>query len=153
MKRAALVLAFLSAVALSGCGVRDAGRWLVGTSLRSAYGCSLLVSSDQMPATAGELAQRPQPLVVTDSSIVASLSGPEPKRGDIGPKRNAGPPVEIAELPISRDLSSMRPPGTMRARTDVRFAELRRAPRLRIHVARPEAPPSFQAGGCPSGKG
>jgi hypothetical protein len=155
MKRAALGLAILSAAALSGCGARDAGRWLVDASLRSAYGCSLLVSSDQAAGGGGELAQRPEPLIVQDPSIVASRL-PSPRRAVAKTERAAEtePAVEIAELPISRDLSSFRAAGTLSSRSAVRMAHLPRAAPLWIQVAAPEPlPPPLPFGVCPGTRG
>ena len=156
MKRAALVLAFLSIAILAGCGVGDAGRWIVDTSLRSAYGCSLLVSSDQSAVSAGDVAQRPDPLRVSDRSIVAArvvepAAQPLAVATAEGTERES---VEIAEVPISRDLTSIPAAGTRHPRSVYRVAHDSGQPRFTIRVSRPEMPRySFPAPPCPSSKG
>jgi hypothetical protein len=156
MKRALLILAFLSALSLAGCGVGDAGRWLVTTSLRAAYGCSLLVSSDQAAVTAADRERRPQPLLVADPSIVRSTPGANPSVERIAAVDAplADSRVEIAELPISRDLSSIDGAGTRRSYAFVHVAQAPRAAGVRVYVARPELPhfPS-DVSVCPGTKG
>lgn len=141
MRRASLALAFLSIAALAGCGVGDAGRWMVTASLRSAYGCSLMISSDQAAVERGELAQRPEPLRVNDPSIVAARSSATtPERVVLARAIDREPEVEIASLPISRDLTSIRQPGTRRVRSVVRMAVLPRAGVRRVQATVPEPP-------------
>ena len=157
MKRAALAIAFLSATALAGCGVGDAGRWMVTASLRSAYGCSLMISSDQAAVERGDLAQRPAPLRVKDPSIVAARSSATkaaPERIVRALAVDSEPEIEIASLPISRDLSSIRQPGTRRERSVVRMAVLPRAGIRRVHITIPEPPAApYQFTICTGSKG
>ncbi len=153
MKRAALVPAFLSIAMLAGCGVGDAGRWIVDTSLRSAYGCSLLVSSDQSAVSSGDVARRPEPLRVRDRSIVAARTI-EPVAPPVVAiaEETERESVEIAEIPISRDLTSIRAAGTRHPRSVYRVARSGQ-PRFTIRVARPELPRyEFPAPLCPSSK-
>lgn len=154
MKRAALALAVLSIALLAGCGVGDAGRWIVDTSLRSAYGCSLLISSDQSAANAGDVARRPEPLKVRDHAIVAakgSEAAPAVIAARLDEVRNDA--VEIAAVPISRDISSIRGKGTRSSRAVYRIARVTE-PRLHIRVSRPvptDRPAEITI--CPSTKG
>ncbi|HEY0592782.1 MAG TPA: hypothetical protein VGF40_13510 [Thermoanaerobaculia bacterium] len=154
MKRAALPLAFLSMALLAGCGVGDAGRWIVNTSLRSAYGCSLMISSDQSAEDAGDVAKRPEPLQVRDRSIVvakdASEEAPPVLAVNRQPRDEAA--VEIAEVPISRDLSSIRGKGTRSPRAFYRYARAIDAPRFHFHISRPETP-ERPITVCPSSNG
>lgn len=154
MKRAALALAFLSIALLAGCGVGDAGRWIVNTSLRSAYGCSLMISSDQSADNAGDVAKRPEPLQVRDRAIVlAKNTEPEPAAvlsAGMQPRREEA--VQVAAVPISRDLSSIRGKGTRSPRAFYRYARAVEAPRFHIRVSRPVTPERSTTI-CPSSNG
>lgn len=155
MKRAAPALAVLSIAVLAGCGAGDAGRWIVDTTLRSAYGCSLMISSDQSGEHAGDLAKRPEPLQVRDHAIVVAekKTGPVPAVSAVSASLKQGQEsVEIAAVPISRDLSSIRAKGTRSQRAVYRYARAVDAPRFHIRVARPETPERSSTI-CPSSKG
>jgi hypothetical protein len=157
MKKGVLVLAFLCAAAFAGCGVGDAGRWIVDTSLRSAYGCSLLVSSDQSAMTQGDVARRPEPLSVSDPSVVLASAAATPQRVVRTEEREriAASEIEIAALPVSRDLSSIRGAGTLHHRVAVRVADARRSGRVFVFASRPlpPPPPVGHPEGCPGKKG
>jgi hypothetical protein len=154
MKRAALALAFLSIALLAGCGVGDAGRWIVNTSLRSAYGCSLMISSDQSAENAGDVAKRPEALEVRDSAIVLAKTTEAESApvvsATLQPRREVA--VQIAEVPISRDLSSIQGKGTRSSRASYRYARTTDAPRFHIRVSRPETPERSTTV-CPSSNG
>ena len=142
MKRRSLAVAFLAAAIFTACGAGDAGRWVVTASLRTAYGCSLMISSDQA-ADPSALAERPAPLVIDEASVALAPATPEKTVVLAGtqPTRESES-VEIAELPISRDITSIRPAGTRKALPSIRLASVRRPVPFRFYVPRPEPAPA-----------
>ncbi len=155
MKRSALGPAFLSVALLAACGVGDAARWIVDTSLRSASGNAPTISSSQSAGNASDEAKRPEPLRVSDRAIVAARN-PEAEAARAvatshRPRREEA--VEIAAVPISRDLSSIRGKGTRSEHSFYRYASARDG-RFYIHVRKPETPARPAATTtCPNTKG
>jgi hypothetical protein len=111
-----------------------------------------MVSSVQA-ADPSALAERPAPLVIDESPVAVAIAPANAVIPAVSTEsaQEAGS-VEIAELPISRDLSSIRPAGTRKALPSIRVASMRRATPFRFHVPRPEPAPA-RATICRGAKG
>lgn len=105
MKRSAPLLAIGGLILAAGCGAGEAGGRIASILAQAAQKCALQLAANHARVDAGATAARPPALAVADVETVA----PAPKRAVLA-AREATPQREIAPIPISRDLSSIRPP-------------------------------------------